>query len=185
MRRQAAVQIDYLAVRLSHDLSSPGEPLPRSPRPASVSVWLLKWRPVRPVEPPQRPERAASTPAFQPGARPPAGGFIESTSSPVRAINHEIIEFEFHISPVLSSSRPQTSMGISGTNFRSRRASRRSRLKRRGLSTAAQRSGIAPSCHRRSSSEICEGGRPSGRRRGLRRLRPARVHGHQPPASSR
>src|SRR5207245_1925006 len=80
---------------------------------------------------------AATRPAFQPGARPPGGGFIESTSSPVRAINQAMIEFEFHISPVRSSSRPHTRIGICGTNSSKRRASARSSLSRRGLSTAS------------------------------------------------
>jgi hypothetical protein len=41
---------------------------------------------------------AATSPACQPGARPPAGGLIESTSIPARASNQEICELEFHIS---------------------------------------------------------------------------------------
>src|SRR5436189_238954 len=39
-------------------------------------------------------------PARQPGARPPGGGLIESISSWLRSISHEMVEFEFHISPV-------------------------------------------------------------------------------------
>src|SRR5205823_554252 len=56
--------------------------------------------------------RCATMPARQPGARPPLGRATESTSRPLRAISHEVSEFEFHISPVWSSSRPQTGVGI-------------------------------------------------------------------------
>ena len=52
--------------------------------------------------------RATTSPARQPGARPPAGGWIDSVGMPLRAISHAMIEFEFHISPAASSSRPQT-----------------------------------------------------------------------------
>ena len=54
---------------------------------------------------------ATTRPARQPGARPPGGGCAESTSRPLRAIRHEINEFEFHISPAPTSSRPQTGVG--------------------------------------------------------------------------
>jgi hypothetical protein len=69
----------------------------------------------------------------------------------VLSINQEIIEFEFHISPAPSSSRPHTRFGICGTSSRIRRASFRSPLSRRGLSTASPMSAITPSRHRRSS----------------------------------
>jgi hypothetical protein len=94
---------------------------------------------------------ATTTPAFQPGARPPGGGFIEPASSPARAISQAMIEFEFHISPVRSSSRPQTRIGIWGTNSRRRLASATSSLSLRGLSTASPMSGITPSRHIRIS----------------------------------
>jgi hypothetical protein len=61
-----------------------------------------------------------TTPARQPGARPPSGGRIDSTSSLLRTISHEISEFEFHISPAPSSSRPQTGVGTCGTSSSSR-----------------------------------------------------------------
>jgi Domain of unknown function (DUF3459) len=94
---------------------------------------------------------ARTLPARQPGARPPAGGRINSTSSPVRAISQEMIEFEFHISPARSSSRPQTGVGTSGTSSSSRRARSGSSLRRCGLSTASPRSGMTPSRQRRTS----------------------------------
>ena len=58
---------------------------------------------------------ATTMPAFHPGARPPAGGWIASIARPLRTSSHETIELEFHISPAPSSSRPQTSVGRSGT----------------------------------------------------------------------
>ena len=81
-------------------------------------------------------------PARQPGARPPAGGRIDSTSSLVQAINQEMIEFEFHISPAPSSSRPQTGVGTRGTSSSSSRACWTSSLRRCGLSTASATSGM-------------------------------------------
>src|SRR5260370_6236533 len=42
---------------------------------------------------------AARTPAFQPGARPPADTSIESISSPVRALHQQTVHVEFHTSP--------------------------------------------------------------------------------------
>ena len=65
---------------------------------------------------------ATTTPARQPGARPPCGGWIDSASIPLRAITHAITEFEFHISPVPSSSRPHTRVGTRGTTSSKRRA---------------------------------------------------------------
>src|SRR5215218_9530899 len=41
--------------------------------------------------------RATTMPARQPGARPPDGTRIASGSKPLRAMSHEISEFEFHI----------------------------------------------------------------------------------------
>jgi hypothetical protein len=85
--------------------------------------------------------------ARQPGARPPCGGWIESTSRPLRVISQEMMEFEFHISPVRSSSRPQTGVGTCGTSRSSRRARSASSLGRCGLSTASRTSGddaVAP-----------------------------------------
>ena len=73
---------------------------------------------------PQRPLLlATTTPARQPGARPPRGGWIDSASIPLRAITHAITEFEFHISPVPSSSRPHTGVGTCGTTSSTCRAS--------------------------------------------------------------
>jgi hypothetical protein len=47
---------------------------------------------------------ATTSPARQPGARPPAGGQIESTAMLLRAITQAITAFEFHILPARSSS---------------------------------------------------------------------------------
>jgi len=58
-----------------------------------------------------RRRRATTIPARHPGARPPGGGWIDPTSSPLRARSQEVIEFEFHISPAASSSRPHTGVG--------------------------------------------------------------------------
>jgi hypothetical protein len=41
-----------------------------------------------------------TSPACQPGARPPEGGLIDPASMPLRAMTQAITEFEFHISPV-------------------------------------------------------------------------------------
>ena len=57
--------------------------------------------------------RATATPAFHPGARPRSGRLTASTSSPPRTISHATTEFEFHMSPVWSSSRPQTGVAPS------------------------------------------------------------------------
>ena len=88
--------------------------------------------------------RATTTPACQPGARPPRGGRIASTSIPLLAITHAITAFEFHISPAASSSRPQTGVGTRGTVASTRRALSSSLLSRTGLSTASETSGMWP-----------------------------------------
>ena len=88
--------------------------------------------------------RATTTPACQPGARPPRGGRIASTSIPLLAITHAITAFEFHISPAASSSRPQTGVGTFGTVTSTRRAHPSSSLSRTGLSTASETSGMWP-----------------------------------------
>ena len=46
--------------------------------------------------------RATTMPAAHPGARPPAGGKIGSTSRPLAVTSHDTTEFEFHMSPVPS-----------------------------------------------------------------------------------
>jgi hypothetical protein len=88
--------------------------------------------------------RATTTPARQPGARPPCGGLIDSASIPLRAITHAITEFEFHISPVPSSSRPHTGVGTHGTTSSKRRANCSLSLRRLGLATASATSGMWP-----------------------------------------
>jgi hypothetical protein len=95
--------------------------------------------------------RATTSPACQPGARPPAGGWIDSLSIPLRVITHAITEFEFHISPVPSSSRPHTGVGTCATTSSKRRARSWSLLSRRGLSTASATSGMCPSRQSRIS----------------------------------
>jgi hypothetical protein len=69
------------------------------------------------VEAPRRfaTSRSATTSrACQPGARPPGGGLMVWVSCPLLASNHAIREFEFHISPARSSSRPQVTVGSRG-----------------------------------------------------------------------
>ena len=63
---------------------------------------------------------------------------------PLRAITHAMTEFEFHISPVLSSSRPHTGVGTRGTTSSTRLARCSSSLSRLGLSTASATSGMWP-----------------------------------------
>lgn len=94
---------------------------------------------------------AMAMPACQPGARPRGGSWILAASIPARARSHEMIEFEFHISPVWHSSRPQTRAGRDGTRSRIRNARARSFATRMGLETASAMSGITPSRHRRTS----------------------------------
>jgi hypothetical protein len=60
---------------------------------------------------------ATARPASQPGARPPAGALMAPASIPQLAISQDVTEFEFHISPVSSSSRPQTGVGTDGTRL--------------------------------------------------------------------
>ena len=95
--------------------------------------------------------RAISSPASQPGARPPAGGRSSPAGRPAIASSQAITEFEFHMSPVRRSSRPQTSLGTSGSRSRSRRATSGSPLRRRGPPTASPRSGITPPGRQRTS----------------------------------
>src|SRR5450755_3011830 len=95
--------------------------------------------------------RATTSPAFQPGARPPSGGWIDSGSKPLLVISHAITELEFHISPPANSSRPHTGVGREGTKSSNRRAHAGSSVSRRGLSTASPTSGITPSRQRRTS----------------------------------
>ena len=97
------------------------------------------------------PRRATTRPAFQPGARPPDGGWIGSVSTPARTSSHEISELEFHMSPVCSSSRPHTGVGTDGTRSRTRCARARSFATRIGLATASFASGMEPPRHRRIS----------------------------------
>ena len=61
-------------------------------------------------------------------------------------------EFEFHMSPVPSSSRPHTSAGTSVDECRGRDApAPPSSVRRCGLATASAMSGMTPSRHRRTS----------------------------------
>jgi hypothetical protein len=74
-----------------------------------------------------------------------------SVARPLRASNQEITELEFHISPVWSSSRPQTGLGSEPTRSSSRRATSGSSLTSCGLATASSASAITPSRQRRTS----------------------------------
>lgn len=47
---------------------------------------------------------------------------MEPESIPLRATSQAITEFEFHISPICSSSRPHTGVGTCGTRSSRRRA---------------------------------------------------------------
>jgi hypothetical protein len=111
---------------------------------------------------------ATTRPAFQPGARPPTGGSNPSVSMPARARSHEISEFEFHISPVRSSSRPHTGVGTEGARSRTRCARTTSVATRTGPDTAWARSGMEPPRQRRISYRKC-------------RNRPEPAHPDRPP----
>ena len=129
---------------------------------------------------------AMTMPACHPGARPPCGGWIDSTASPLRAISQEIREFEFHISPAPSSSRPHTGVGASGTSSSSRRAQSGSSLRRRGLSTASARSGMIRHASGEPRSGRGGGVRPREPRPSPRpRLRARRRRSTPAPARSR
>ena len=68
--------------------------------------------------------------------RPPGGGLSGSVSMPARARSQEISEFEFHMSPVRSSSRPHTGVGTDRARSRIRSARTTSEATRIGLDTA-------------------------------------------------
>jgi hypothetical protein len=76
---------------------------------------------------------------------------MASVGRPLRASSQAIIEFEFHISPVRSSSRPQTGLGREPTSSRRRWATTGSWLSSWGLATASLASAITPSRQRRTS----------------------------------
>ena len=94
--------------------------------------------------------RAVTSPASQPGARPPSGCARRVVSMPARHRIHEVTEFEFHISPASSSSLPHTGVGTDGTRSSSRSASARS-SSRIVDAAASSASGITPARHRRIS----------------------------------
>jgi hypothetical protein len=60
-------------------------------------------------------------------------------------------EFEFHISPALSSSRPHTGLGTLAATSSSRRANHGSVLTKHGPPTASARSEIDPPRQHRTS----------------------------------
>ena len=72
-------------------------------------------------------------------------------STPARVSSHEVTEFEFHMSPLASSWRPQTAVGTEWVASSSRRARSASAITRTGLSTAAAASGIDPPRQHRTS----------------------------------
>ena len=80
-----------------------------------------------------------------------SGGCTVAVSRPLRASTHDTTEFEFHISPVSSSSRPHTGVGIVGRSSRILGALERSAVSLTGLPIAASMSGIRPSRQRRIS----------------------------------
>ena len=126
--------------------------LPRPPTDRSTSERTNPIRPIAQiVDPGAASWPATIRPARQPGARPMCGGWILPASMPPRMSNHEITEFEFHISPVWRSSRPQTRGGTDGTKSRICVARSRSFVTRAGLETASATSGMTPSRHRRTS----------------------------------
>ena len=57
-------------------------------------------RSIRPTIGGCSPGAATTRPERQPGARPPCGGWILLASIPAFVSNHDVTEFEFHISPV-------------------------------------------------------------------------------------
>jgi hypothetical protein len=69
---------------------------------------------------------------------------MESVSTPPLARTQAITEFEFHISPARSSSRPHGGVGTRPTTSSTRRATSSSVLSRLGLSTASATSGMCP-----------------------------------------
>ena len=86
-------------------------------------------------------------PAPHPGARPPRGASIDPASTPPVVSDHETTEFEFHISPAESSSRPQTGVGTRRTASSTSRAVSSLSVRSRGLSTASAASGMLPASH--------------------------------------
>ena len=114
--------------------------------------------------------RAATMPARQPGARPPLGSRAVSRSIPLRASSQETTEFEFHISPVSSSSRPRRAWA--------RRARPRARVgrapDRRSAAAGCRRPRRRPGSPRRASSGSRSGGGAAGAPSDFRRLLPRR-----------
>ena len=121
-RRPAATASRYARASTRHTSSTRSAGRGWGDRAASRS------RPIR---------RATSRPASQPGARPRDGGRSSSVGRPAVAISQATTEFEFHISPASSSSRPHTGVGTVATRSSSRRATRGSLVSRRGPPTAA------------------------------------------------
>jgi hypothetical protein len=123
-----------------------GEPCP--PRPAAAYVASTKRAQNRYCA---RERAAMARPACHPGARPPGGGWTVAMSTPLHASTHDTTEFEFHISPVSNSSRPQTGVGMHGNRSRTWRAKLTSSVNRTGLAIASCMSGMRPSRQRRIS----------------------------------
>jgi hypothetical protein len=76
---------------------------------------------------------------------------MPSVGRPAAATSQAIIEFEFHISPACSSSRPHTGVGTVAARSRTRWAKAGSLVSRRGPPTASARSGIVPPRQQRTS----------------------------------
>jgi hypothetical protein len=88
----------------------------RQSRPQSGTYATVEWAGAigRSVPYAVRLRAATVRPAFHPGARPRLGGWTVERATPLRVSTHDVTEFEFHISPVASSSRPQTGVGMDG-----------------------------------------------------------------------
>ena len=86
-----------------------------------------------------------------PCVRPRGAAGIAPASMPARGRSHAITEFEFHISPGVTSVPAPAEAGIDGTSSRMRDARTRSSATRVGLETASSISGMTPSRHRRIS----------------------------------
>ena len=133
----------------SRSMSASDQPPPKAAHRSATTVAARHRHAPAPTRRARRPSQVAAsaswaitTPACHPGARPPAGGLIVERSMPPRVRAQDTTELEFHISPVLDSSRPQTGVGISVSTSSTRRAHTSDVDTQTGLPTAARMSGI-------------------------------------------
>ena len=80
-------------------------------------------------------------PELHPGARPPGGMLIASTSMPALVNNHDIAESDVHISVVPLTLRPQVWRGTEGPSARMQSTSTQFEVSRIGAPTAHCSSG--------------------------------------------